>query len=415
LNSQGRKKIFYGYVVVGAAFSIMSISWGAQRTFGVFLDPLLNDFGCTRAQLSGAFTLGMIVMGVLNILAGRWTDQIGPRPVLIACSLFLGAGYMLVSQARSIGEFYFYYGLIIGIGMSGTWVPLMSTVSRWFITKRSLMSGMLATGPPVAIMVMPFVASFLITQYGWRVSYVILGVGLLVVVFSAALFLRRDPAVMGTVPYGFEQESQGGIDVQNRGVSFREALPTRQFWILCFLSFCDAFLINVIVVHIIPHARDLGGAPTASAGVLSLAAGVSIFGRIFMGWVADRFSNRWALLICLMISVVAFVILLFARGLWMLYLFSVFYGIGLWATGSIMPPLVADYFGLKSHGSIYSCTALAGTIGGGVGPILIGFTFDLAKNYRPGFLLCFGISLMALIAILFLKPLHRFEGERSRN
>ncbi len=104
-------------------------------------------------------------------------------------------------------------------------------------------------------MVMPLVASFLIAQYGWRFSYMVLGVGLLGIVFSAALFLRRDPAVMGTVPYGFEEEKKEGKNPQNIGASFREALPTRQFWILCLLSFCDVFLINVIVVHIVPYAR----------------------------------------------------------------------------------------------------------------------------------------------------------------
>ncbi len=94
---------FYGYTIVAAALCIMSISWGSNRTFGVFLEPMVSDFGWTRAQISGAFTLGTFIMGFGSVLAGRLTDRIGPQAVLIGCGLFLGCGYIGASQIQTIG------------------------------------------------------------------------------------------------------------------------------------------------------------------------------------------------------------------------------------------------------------------------------------------------------------------------
>lgn len=99
-------KVFYGYIVVVAASCIMTIAWGANRTFGVFLKPMVDEFGWSRASISGAFTMAMVIMGGVSIAAGRLSDRFGPRPVLIGVGLFLGLGYVLESQVRSIWQFW---------------------------------------------------------------------------------------------------------------------------------------------------------------------------------------------------------------------------------------------------------------------------------------------------------------------
>ena len=106
----GRPKIFYGYVVAAAAFAIMTVAWGANRTFGVFLDPMVREFGWTRAGISGAFTLGMINLGLISLLVGRLTDQIGPRALLVACSFFLGIGYACHPGSKPSGIFICFMG-----------------------------------------------------------------------------------------------------------------------------------------------------------------------------------------------------------------------------------------------------------------------------------------------------------------
>ena len=170
-----KPRLFYGYIVVAAAVVIMTIAWGANRTFGVFLEPMLDEFGWTRAGISGAYTLAMIITGAGAIIAGRLTEKFGPRVVTIGCGLFLGLGYMLVSRVGAIWQLYLFYGVVAGIGLSGAWTPIMSTVVRWFTKRRALMSGILIAGPALGIVVMPLVSSLLIPTYGWRISYIILG------------------------------------------------------------------------------------------------------------------------------------------------------------------------------------------------------------------------------------------------
>ena len=116
---------------------------------------MVREFGWTRAGFSGAFTLGMIILGLISLLAGRLADKIGPRTLLIACSLFLGIGYALSSQIETLWHLYLFYGVFTGIGMSGAWAPIMSVVTRWFVKNRSLMSGIIAAGPAIGIAVLP--------------------------------------------------------------------------------------------------------------------------------------------------------------------------------------------------------------------------------------------------------------------
>ncbi len=413
MTGDKKNKLFYGYVVVAAAVFIMMIAWGSNRTFGVFLEPMLNEFGWTRAGISGAFTLSMIIMGLFAIAAGRLTDRFGPRVVLIGCAFFLGLGYLLVSQVGAIWQLYLFYGVITGIGMSGAFAPLLSMVPRWFVKRRALMSGIVVAGPALGIMVMPLAFTLLISTYGWRTSYLILGSVVLVLIVLAALFLRRDPGQMGLMLYGADEGKAGSMDLQAAGLSLGEAVRTRQFWLLSVVSFSDFFLMNVITVHIVIYTIGLGIPATAAASVLSVAAGVSIPARVIIGGVADRIGNKPAFMICFITSVAAFLLLLVARELWILYLFAAIFGFGLWSSGAIMAPITAELFGLKSHGTILACTSFASAVGGAVGPVLVGYIFDVTGSYQLGFILCLLVTIVGITALISLRPISKGEIARS--
>jgi len=400
-----KPRLFYGYIVVMAAVSILMIAWGSNRSFGVFLEPMLSEFDWTRAAISGAFTLSSIVTGVFAIIAGRLTDKFGPRVVLLVCGLFLGSNYILVSQVNAIWQFYLLYGLIGGVGMGGAAAPLMSVVARWFFRRRALMSGILTAGPALGATVMPVAFSLLIDAYGWRLSYIILGVMVLTIIVLASLFLRRDPGGMELLPYGAKEVEQEGLDLQTLGLSTKEAIQTRQFWMLSVLVFCDQFLISVVTVHLVIYAVGLGTSSTVAASVLAIAAGISIPARVIVGSVADKIGNKPSLIIVLIMSMVAFLLLLIARELWTLYLFAVLYGIGLWAAFGIMSPLTAELFGLKSHGAIFACLIMVMMLGGAIGPVLTGYIFDVSGSYQLAFIICVVVSFISLSTLILLKPI----------
>jgi len=155
-----KPKFFYGYVVVALAFLIMAIMGGTIYTFGIFFKPLAGDFGWSSAATSGAFSLQMVIHGLFYIVTGRLNDRFGPRLVVSACCLLLGAGYLLMSQISDIWQLYLFYGVVIGIGMSGAFVPLGSTVARWFVKRKGAMIGIAVAGISVGTMIMPPVASW---------------------------------------------------------------------------------------------------------------------------------------------------------------------------------------------------------------------------------------------------------------
>ena len=165
LAKNRNSKFFYGYIIVSAAFCIQMIAWGMFSTYGVFFKPLTMEFGWTRAMISGASSLSMLVCGLLGIGMGRLTDRFGPRMIMVVCGFFLGLGYFLMSQINTIWQLYLFYGVLIGIGLSAIDVSLLSTVVRWFVNKRGMMSGIVNVGTGVGMLIMPIVANRLISSY----------------------------------------------------------------------------------------------------------------------------------------------------------------------------------------------------------------------------------------------------------
>lgn len=382
----------------------MAVTWGANRTFGIVLGPMLAEFGWTRAGISGVVTLNMIVMGTIALLAGRLTDRYGPRSVILIGALFSGLGYILISRVTALWQLYLFYGFISGIGLSSAWAPPLSVVSRWFWKRKALMSGMVMAGPALGITLIPLIFSSLIALWGWRFSYIILGIFVLTTVATAAAFLRGNPDEIGLSPYGADPSDSNCHALQTEGISFMASLRTVAFWLVLLMCFCNEVLVAVLTVHIVIYATSCGIPVTAAAGVLSVAAGVSIPARIIMGGIDDRIGHKPALLICFGTAVIAFLLLLVTDATWMLYLFAILFGIGIWTAGSIRAPLIADLFGLKSHGALFAGTVLASSVGGAIGPIVAGRLFDVYGNYRTTFLMCVGISLIGMFTVILLKP-----------
>jgi len=390
----------------------MMVIGGTIRSFGIFFQPLLSEFGWTRAMTSGAFSLYMVLHGGLCIIAGRLTDKFGPRLVLTGCGLFVGSGYLLMSQVSAIWQLYLFYGVIIGIGMSGGAVPLLSTVSRWFIKKRGMMISIVASGVGLGTMIISPMAGWLISIYGWRFSYIVMGIIVLTITVIAAQFLRRDPAQKGLFPHGDSEVQQGSPVSETNNFSFREAIHTKQLWMLCIVFLSAGTCIHAIMVHIIPHAIDLGISAASATSILITISGVSIVGRIVIGSAGDRIGNKMAIIISSLLMLAALLWLLLARELWMLYLFSIVFGLA-YGVLILMAPLVAWLFGLKSHGIIFGVVDFSATIGGAIGPVLLGSVFDVTGSYQTAFVICIAFTAVVVITAIFLKPIEIYPSRMS--
>ncbi|MFC1861394.1 MFS transporter [Chloroflexota bacterium] len=405
-SNSGKQRYFYGYIVVAFAFIIMMLVQGTRFSFGVYFKPVLIEFGWTRAMTSGAFSLATMVHGLLGIIMGGLTDRLGPRIVLTLCGFLLGLGYLLMSQISAIWQLYLFYGVIIGIGTSGLWVPIMSTVARWFTKRRSTMTGIVIGGGGLGTLILSPLASRLIAAYDWRISYIMMGGFVLIVLVPLAQLLKRDPTQMGQVPHGENREGVREVKLSSEGLSLSEAVHTRQFCLALSMMFFNGFPLVTIMVHIVPNATDLGISPISAANILAIIGGIGIVSRVTMGSIADRIGNRQAYIIGFIIMSAAMLWLLTATELWMFYLFAVLYGL---ATGIVVlgSPLTAEIFGLRSHGLILGVINLGHNTGAAIGPLLAGYIFDITDSYNIAFLVCAALSIACILLAYLIRPTYR--------
>ena len=397
-------RLHYGWKVVASSMVILATHSLTFFSFGIFLKPVTTQFGWERGAFSLAISITMIVSGSLSVLAGRLSDRHGPRLLVTISGLLTGTGFLLMSQISELWHVYLIYGGLIAVGGSGCVIPITSTIPRWFATKRGTALGLTWTGMAIGGMIGPLLAQSLISGHGWRLAYVALGLANLTLIPLLAQTLRRDPQQIGSRPYGESQAEQDGMPagMLKGSLSLRQAVRTPRYWFLASLLPCIFFIHQVMMAHLAPHAIDAGMAPTMAATVISILGAANLIGRNLAGFASDRIGARSYLSICVMVVALAFVWLLFARDLWMLYLFAVVYGVAQGGVPIAHTLIIGDLFGLEYLGAIMATTMVMGSMGGAIGAPLAGSIYDGGGSYQSAFIICLGLGTLALILSLFL-------------
>jgi MFS family permease len=408
-----RARYFYGYNIVAAGFIIQAVVVGAMFTYGAFFKEFQAEFGWSRAAISGASSLAFLMMGLVGIIAGKMNDRIGPKFIIVASGISLGIGYLLMSRLQTLWQLYLIYGVLVGIGFSTHDVITLSTVARWFIRRRGMMSGIVKVGTGSGQFLVPLIATLLIAAYGWRNSYFIIGAASLVIFVAVAQVLSRDPQGIGLLPDGdSSKSSDNGKKSREESVTLRVAARTRQFWIICIAEFAIFFCLLTVIVHIVPHAMDLELAPPTAVGVLSTIGGASMLGRIVIGTANDKIGGKRSLVICFVLLLCGLFWLNVASEAWMLFLFAVIYGFAHGGFFTVISPTIAEFFGTGSHGVLFGIVLASGTIGGAAGPLMAGRTFDVTGSYRIAFLVLILLAVIGFVLITLLRPPRKVNAGR---
>lgn len=388
-----------------ASAGIMATCSLSVYTFGVFLEPLQENFHWDRGPLSLAPSIAYLVAGFLAIATGRLSDRYGPRVLATVGGAMMGAGFVLMTRVSELRDIYIYWGLFMGLAFGCFIAPLVSTIPRWFVQKRGIAVGILATGFGLGAIVSPLLAQMLISAHGWQNAFPILGIVAWAIIIPLAQLVRKSPAQVGLRPYGEADHGQGqAIEAAAEGLSLSQAVRGVAFWLYGAIGFLWFFCLQAIVVHIIPHATASGITEIAAASILSILAGCSVVSRASMGFIADRMGARRALSLCLMLSTLAFAWLLFAQEIWAFYIFAIAFGL---AYGGVIPlaTLVpAELFGTKSLGMVIGALMLYSTIGGAGGAPFAGYVYDRAESYRAVLPVLVAVSMVtALLGVILLK------------
>ena len=404
-------KTTYGRIIAQVCFSIQAIGVGTYIAYGVFFTPLMVEFGWSRAIISGASSVAFFMMGAFGIFVGRINDRFGPRKLMTVTAVFLGLGCILMSQVDKIWQLYLVYGIVFGIGLSSIDVIALTTIARWFTRNRGFMTGIVKVGTGAGQFTLPLLASSLIALYGWRHAFAVVGAVALVILVAIAQLLKRDPTEL--TPHHDLQASRQPHPWQRdeAGFALSEAIRTVQLWTICSVNFCVVFCLLTVLIHIVPHSRDIGVSAHKAAGVLSTIGAVSMVGRFVTGLTVDRIGSKKVMIICFFLVIGSLLWLQVADTLWMLYLFACIYGLAHGGFFTTISPIVAELFGIASHGALFGIVVCFGTTGGAVGPLLSGYLFDLTGSYGHAFWM---ITAMSVIAFGLIVSLRSTKVERKK-
>lgn len=396
------RSLFYGWWIV-AAFSVTTfMSTGVRHAVGPFLKPIVADLGIDRASFSIVIALSLFLYGVFMPLAGMALDRFSVRVVTSAGTILLVLSLVLTAMVRNFWEFAAVYGVLVPLGLAGTGPVIASgVVARWFNKRRGTALSVLGSASMTGMSLLVPAITWLIITRGWRMTYVVIGAAILVVVMPLCLWVFRDsPESIGLMADGAPVKPGASTGPVER-VTAREALQTLAFWQLACSFFTCGFSMSLLSAHGIPMLTDHGYSPMFASWAMGVLGGSSIGFTVMLGALSDRFGRRPVLA-----SIYAGRVLIFS-GFFLIrdnpaaiLAVAVFGGITLAGTGSMTSALTADIYGRFSVSSVFGLIFLVHQTGSALGSSLAGVLFETTGGYGAAYvvacLLLIGASILAL-------------------
>lgn len=409
-------RVFYGWWIVGAVFLITAYVGGVVfYGFTAFFEPIADEMGWSYTQISLAASLRGLETGlfapVIGIIADRW----GSRRLVFSGALITVAGLILLSSTNSLTIFYVSFALI-ALGMSATTTTvLMTAVANWFRKKIGLASGIALCGFGFGGLLVPLI-NRLIAIYDWRMTVIILAIGMLVIVTPLSLVFRHKPEDYGYVLDGEKEDLIKHTDDSNqsqttgRDIKASQALKSGAFWRLTIACIYVVTVVSSVVTHVMPYLSTIRVSRSISSLVAAGIPLISIFGRLGLGWLGDKFDKKIIAAgscVAIGLGVICFGYIA-TTDTWMpfLILFLILFSIGYGGFSPLRPAIAREYFGRSRFGVIFGLLIGIGWLGGVVGPTLTGWIYDNWSNYQITWFVLGGISVVPFIALLTISALN---------
>ncbi|MFO7793231.1 MAG: MFS transporter [Candidatus Saliniplasma sp.] len=395
-----KKPANYGWIVVLGAFLALLIASLRSYSFGIFIDPLTADFGWPRAPLTLVLSISFLVTSFLGIVSGTLSDRYGVRKVMTVGSVLVITGFALSSQITSLVQLYLTF-ILIGIGASAFYIPVTTTVTRWFSEKRGLAVGITVSALGIGMAFFPPILERSISRFGWRNTFLIAGLISMILLSISILLMKRPPEDETDDVGGISSDSE---DDSSSDFTLKQALKTKYFWLIYFMFMMAQFSAMTITVHIVPYSTEIGVSSFYAATLLTVIGISNICGRLLGGVTADRIGVIKGTSIFFAFQGMMILFLPFSEGLWMMYSISILFGLSYGGWVMIYPVIVSYLYGDKNSGAILGALGTVAGIGGALGPYIAGYIFDVTGAYDSAFLLSGAMMFLSLfLSLLFIK------------
>jgi MFS family permease len=404
-QTPSRIRLFYGWYILAASFAILFFTSGARYSFGVAFKPMIKELDWSRGSISFAFFLNMTLFAISLIAAGRLYDRYGAKWVVAVSTVFLSAGFALIALIDSLWQFYIVYGVFAAIGLGGTSIPLLAALTtKWFTKWRGLAISLALAGNCMGQFVLIPVFTFSTLRYGWRISYLSIGLVMLFVNMALVLFVIKESAghLDATSAHAKRDEkkerseeiaSSDGL----RDLSLGSAMKTSPFWLFLIVMFVCGSGDFLVTTHLIPFVTDHGVHPAQAGNMLAWIGLMSLFGVLIAGPASDLIGNKVPMAIAFLFRLGAFLLILTYQNLTSFYVFSIIFGLTYLVTGPLATTLLGRLYGFSHIGLLSGFVTTVHHIGGGLWAYLGGVTFDQTGSYRLAFLCS---AIMAFVAFL---------------
>lgn len=390
----------YGWVIVAAGAVITCVAMGAMFALPVYLQPMADDTGWSRAGISTAMTVGFIVMGVAGFVWGTVTDRIGARPVVFIAAITLGLGLFIASRAQNLLVFQIAYGGLVGASGGAFFAPLMATTIGWFDKHRSLAVSLVSLGGGVAPMVMTPLATVLIDMHGWRSAMLYTAIVATIIIVPASVLIRRAPVAAAPTTTDHFAETPASA-----GTSIGSVMRKPQFIVLAAVFFLCCAAHSGPIFHTVSYAMLCGASALAAASIYSVEGVAGLFGRLLLGVLADRIGVKRVIVGGLVLQAVGIYTYIYVAELTQFYMLAMVLGL---AYGGVMPlyaVLARDYFPARVMGTVLGGITMTSSIGMAFGPVGGGWIFDTFGDYHWLYVSSAAIGLAAAaVALTFPRP-----------
>lgn len=378
--------VHYAWMILAAAVVLNIVARADQASFGVFIDPLVAEFGWSRGDISFAYSLAFLLGLPTVVIMGWLGDRYGARELMLLSALMIGAGTVLMGMIRELWQFYVVYALLVGsTGHAAFSVLLPVIMTRWFYRRLGLAMGIYFAAQGLGPVLFAPVFRWLIENHGWQHSFTLIGVALGCILGLFSLFIYKSPAAVGLRPYGLserEEQAQASAASGAAPARLRDFLGHPTVWKLIGIHHIGCLSHSIILVHVVSMATFKGIPGVEAAGVLAAIAGASVFSRFGFSLLADRFGGRATLTISLLGQTLPVIMLFFAAEPWAFYLFAVFFGLCYGGEMVSFPIVNKQLFGtLAPLGSIFSFQMVGAGVGMALGGWLGGSLFDMTGDY----------------------------------